>query len=81
MIFFHPQSTTCSQDINCLCSSAASTGLYDCLQCALTLQPDQDVLEQAQESYDGALSNPFTYDDRSLTQLLVCRVRRGVRER
>ncbi|EIW52594.1 uncharacterized protein TRAVEDRAFT_53037 [Trametes versicolor FP-101664 SS1] len=45
-------STTCSQDIDCLCSSATSTGLFDCLQCALNLQPDQDVLEQAQESYD-----------------------------
>lgn len=64
MISFHPQSTTCSQDINCLCSSSASTGLFDCLQCALSLQPDEDVLEQAQESYDGALSEPFTYDDR-----------------
>lgn len=64
MISSHPQSTTCSQDIDCLCSSATSTGLFDCLQCALNLQPDQDVLEQAQESYDGALSEPFIYHDR-----------------
>ncbi|OJT04005.1 hypothetical protein TRAPUB_5334 [Trametes pubescens] len=45
-------STTCTNDLGCICSSTASNGLFDCLQCALTLQPDADLLEQEQESYD-----------------------------
>ncbi|KAI0824413.1 hypothetical protein BC628DRAFT_1420150 [Trametes gibbosa] len=45
-------SSTCTADIECVCSSTASNGFYTCLQCALTLNPDEDVLKQAQESYN-----------------------------
>ncbi|KAH9847777.1 hypothetical protein C2E23DRAFT_863146 [Lenzites betulinus] len=45
-------SSTCSSDLSCVCSSSAANGLYTCLQCALSLNPDDSLLDQAQESYD-----------------------------
>ncbi|CDO76839.1 hypothetical protein BN946_scf185033.g36 [Trametes cinnabarina] len=53
----HMQSSSCSSQVSCLCSSSTNQGLYDCLECALSIEPDQSVLEEGQENYDGTL--PF----------------------
>ncbi|KAI0370798.1 hypothetical protein BV20DRAFT_966320 [Pilatotrama ljubarskyi] len=45
-------SASCSTDISCLCSSSTNTGLYNCLECALSIDPDQATLTEVQESYD-----------------------------
>ncbi|KAI0354490.1 hypothetical protein OH77DRAFT_1426079 [Trametes cingulata] len=45
-------SATCSGDVSCLCSTATNTGLSNCLECALGLDPEQSALAEVQESYN-----------------------------
>ncbi|KAI1793646.1 hypothetical protein LXA43DRAFT_999796 [Ganoderma leucocontextum] len=40
---------TCA-DVNCLCTDAINTGLYNCLECALGLSSDAGLLSEAQTS-------------------------------
>ena len=39
--------------MNCLCSSSTNQGLFTCLECALSLEPDTALMSQAQESLAG----------------------------
>ncbi|KAI0700273.1 hypothetical protein C8T65DRAFT_728804 [Cerioporus squamosus] len=36
--------------VSCLCSDTTNTGLYNCLECALALDPDAALLAQGQDS-------------------------------
>ncbi|KAI0773109.1 hypothetical protein BD413DRAFT_539196 [Trametes elegans] len=64
-------SNTCSTDIDCICSSSASNGLYNCLECILAINPDASDLAQAQGSFDqyasACASGNVNVADRSLT--------------
>ncbi|KAM5545603.1 hypothetical protein V8D89_000641 [Ganoderma adspersum] len=40
---------TCT-DLTCLCADTVNKGLYNCLECALSLQPDASLLSEAQSS-------------------------------
>ncbi|KAI8977769.1 hypothetical protein BD414DRAFT_495578 [Trametes punicea] len=46
-------SSSCATDVNCICGSSTRTGLYTCLECALKLDPDQSVLNEAQANYNA----------------------------
>ncbi|KAI0324285.1 hypothetical protein GY45DRAFT_1357300 [Cubamyces sp. BRFM 1775] len=45
-------SDSCTSDLSCLCSSDTSNGLYNCLECALSLDPDESIMIEAQDEYD-----------------------------
>ncbi|KAL7278274.1 hypothetical protein ACG7TL_008250 [Trametes sanguinea] len=64
-------SSTCTTQVSCLCSSSTNNGLYDCLECALSLDPDQSVLEEGQENYDSYVEAcqqaGVSIEDKSLT--------------
>ncbi|KAI9060834.1 hypothetical protein FKP32DRAFT_1595169 [Trametes sanguinea] len=63
--------STCTTQVSCLCSSSTNNGLYDCLECALSLDPDQSVLTEGQENYDSYVQAcqeaGVTIEDKSLT--------------
>ncbi|OSC98133.1 hypothetical protein PYCCODRAFT_1439628 [Trametes coccinea BRFM310] len=64
-------SSTCTTQVSCLCSSSTNNGLYDCLECALSLDPDQSVLSEGQANYDSYVEAcqqaGVTIEDKSLT--------------
>ena len=53
------QSDSCTSDLSCLCSSSTSNGLYNCLECALSLDPDESIMAEAQSEFDRMYPSPL----------------------
>ncbi|KAJ8481808.1 hypothetical protein ONZ51_g5736 [Trametes cubensis] len=64
-------SDSCTSDLSCLCSSSTSNGLYNCLECALSLDPDESIMAEAQSEFDqyaqACTSAGATVEDKTLT--------------
>ncbi|PIL34682.1 hypothetical protein GSI_03462 [Ganoderma sinense ZZ0214-1] len=58
---------TCT-DLTCLCADAVNKGLYNCLECALSLTPDASLLSQAQSSLTHLNPHPSSEYEQACTQ-------------